>query len=190
MRRVSEIIGKPIVSAETGDQLGSVSDALIDVARVRIVGLVISGDLLESDHVIPFSDVETLGPDSVRASVAGDMATNPREWDLPDVQTARSTTLNGMPVVTLAGHRIGHLRDLMLDERTGAFEALELTAPAFRRQRTRRSILRSPARVRIGCDAVIVPDGAVEQVDAREDGASTRTPAGDAGEKRSPTELA
>lgn len=173
MPRVSEIIGKRVVSAETGDEFGSVSDALIDVARVRVVGLVVSGGRPDSEHVVPFSDIQILGADVVQSRLDAGRARADEPCDT-ETPAARSTGLRGMPVVTLAGHRIGHVRDLVLDERTGAFEALELAAPAFRR-RAGRTILRSPAQVRIGCDAVIVPEGAVERIEEPDD----REPRGD-----------
>ena len=53
--RVSEVVGKPIVSADTGEKLGTVADLLVDSAAARVVGLVIRGGLLSAEHVLPYA---------------------------------------------------------------------------------------------------------------------------------------
>ena len=72
MHRVSEIIGKPIVSAETGDRLGNVSDALLADGGVNVVAIVLGGGLLGKERVLPFHVIQTLGGDNVlREEAAG-----------------------------------------------------------------------------------------------------------------------
>ena len=153
MRRVSEIIGKTVVSAETGDRLGSISDALLD--ENRIVALVLGGGLLAKEHVLPFRDVQKLGGDTVLARTGTGMM-GPREWRKAEAgASARSSALRGKPVVTTAGRRVGHVNDLLVDDETGAFEELEISSGGLRSRRTR---LRASSEIRIGTDAVVVPN--------------------------------
>ena len=70
MHRVSELVGRAIVAAESGERIGTVSDVLLDPASQRVLGLVIAGGLLSSEHVLPISDVQTLGTDTVVARSA------------------------------------------------------------------------------------------------------------------------
>lgn len=159
MRRVSEVIGKTVVSADTGDRLGSVSDALIDEGRV--VALVVGGGLLAKEHVLPFRDIQTLGGDAVLARTSAGML-GAREWRKSGPETARLSALRGKAVVTTAGRRLGEVSDLAVDEQTGAFEVLEVTSGGLR---SRRSRLRASSQIRIGTDAVVVPEDAIEPTD-------------------------
>lgn len=168
MQNVSELIGKPVISVETGDKLGSVSDALLADGDVRLLALVIGGGLLGKEHVLPFRDVQTLGGDTIlvrsQSGVVG-----AREWRETGVLATRSSALKGRPVVTAAGHRLGEVSDLLVDEQTGAFDALEVAASDFGGLRTKRSLIRPGGDIRIGPDAVVVPETAVPPSEVREE---------------------
>jgi sporulation protein YlmC with PRC-barrel domain len=99
---VSEIIGKPIVSAETGDRLGSVSDALVEDGGVKVVALVIRSGMLAKDRVLPFRDIQTLGGDTVLARTDSGVR-GPRDWHRAGVKAMRTSELTGKPVVTAGG---------------------------------------------------------------------------------------
>lgn len=64
-RRVSDYLGKPIVSADHGEKGGTVSDVLVDAPTGRMVGLIVRGGLLTSEQVLPYSDVQVLGDGAV-----------------------------------------------------------------------------------------------------------------------------
>jgi uncharacterized protein YrrD len=157
VRNVSELIGKPVISVETGDKLGSVADALLADGDVRLLALVIGGGLLGKEHVLPFRDIQTLGGDTIlvrsQSGVVG-----AREWRESGVRATRSSSLKGRPVVTAAGHRLGEVSDFLIDDQTGAFDALEIAASDFGGLRTKRSLVRPGSEIRIGPDAVVVPE--------------------------------
>lgn len=164
VHRVSDIIGKPVVSAESGDRLGSVSDALVEPEGVSVVGLVVGGGVLAKEHVLPFGDIQTLGGDTVLARThAGVVA--PREWRRGGVKATRSSKLRGRPVLTAGGEKLGEVSDLLVDEHTGAFDGLEISAHQLAGLRTKRSIVRARDQIRIGRDAVVVPEAALESGD-------------------------
>lgn len=64
-RRATHLIGKPVVSAATGERLGTVSDLLLDDAGTSLVGLVLSHGWLKGEHVLPAESLQTLGTDAV-----------------------------------------------------------------------------------------------------------------------------
>ena len=165
MYRVSDIIGKTVVSAETGNRLSSVSDALVDEGDGRVVGLVLGSGILAKEHVMPFEHVQTLGGDAVLARTDAGML-GPREWRKSGVKTTRSSELRGRAVVTAAGERLGNVSDLMVDEKTGAFDGVEVAwGHRLVGVRSRHSVVRASKDVRIGPDAVIVPNGALDDGD-------------------------
>lgn len=168
MHRVSEIIGKPIVSAETGDRLGSVSDALLGDGGVNVVALIIRGGLLEKEHVLPFHDIQTLGGDTVLArTVAG--ISSPQEWRRSGVKATRSSRLRGKPVVTVGGQRLGEVSDLLVNDETGAFDGVEVADSRLGGLHTKRAILHASEEIRIGPDAVVVPDNAIANATGSDD---------------------
>jgi uncharacterized protein YrrD len=159
VHRVTEIIGKRIVSVETGDQLGSVSDAL--VAGDRVVGLVVGVGLFAKEHVLPFRHVQTLGGDTVLARTESDMP-GPAEWRQSGVTSTRCSAILGKPVVTTGGRRLGEVSDLLIDDQTGTFGKIEVSAHRLAGLRTRRSVVCGSEHVRIGPDTVVVAEAAIE----------------------------
>jgi uncharacterized protein YrrD len=64
-RRASNLIGKPVVSAATGERLGTVADLLLDDAGTALVGVVLRHGWLRAEEVLPASSLQTLGPDAI-----------------------------------------------------------------------------------------------------------------------------
>ena len=163
MYRVSQVIGKSVVSAETGDRLGSVSDALIEDGGRRIVGLVLESGLLAKQHVMPFDNIQTLGGDAVLVRTDAGMV-GPREWRKSGVKATRSSELRGREVITAGGERLGMVSDLLVDEETGAFGAVEVAwGHRLVGLRSRHSLVPASTDFRIGRHAVIVPDDALDR---------------------------
>jgi uncharacterized protein YrrD len=66
-RRASDLIGKPVVSAVSGEQLGSVADLLLDDSGTSLLAVVVRHGWLKREDVLPASSLQTLGPDAVVA---------------------------------------------------------------------------------------------------------------------------
>jgi sporulation protein YlmC with PRC-barrel domain len=78
-QRASDLIGKSVVSADTGERLGTVSDILLDETDHRLVGLVVQRGMMKSEHVLPSASVQTYGRDAVVSRNAQDLITA-KEW--------------------------------------------------------------------------------------------------------------
>ena len=78
-QRVTELLGKAVVSSDTGEKLGTVSDVLLDEADHRFVGLVVRRGLMKSEHVLPSTAVQTFGRDAGVSRTARDLVTA-KEW--------------------------------------------------------------------------------------------------------------
>lgn len=163
MHRVSDIVGKPIISAETGDKLGSVSDGLIDNARNELVGLVIGGGVFGKEQVLPYADVQTVGGDTVLAR-AGSGVLSREEWRGQERDHTRSSALKGRPVVTAGGQKVGVVGDILIDEGSGRLDSLEVASADFGGLVTRRALLPRAPDMRIGQDAVVVPDDTADRM--------------------------
>jgi uncharacterized protein YrrD len=161
-RRVSEYLGKPIVSGDTGEKVGTVADVLVDAHAGRIVGLIVSGGLLTSEHVLPYADVQVMGGDAVIARSRQHII-GAREWREGGSDALRSKTYKDKRVMTTGGRELGTVRDVYVNEHTGAVEAYDVAGRAFARLVERRSVLPQSADVTVGPDALIVSEDAARE---------------------------
>ena len=77
-KRAMDVIGRPVVSANSGRKLGTVGDLLLDDAGVEVVGLVVRHGRLRGEDVLPAAEVHSLGPDAVVSR--SDELIDGREW--------------------------------------------------------------------------------------------------------------
>lgn len=162
MRRVSEYVGKPIVSADTGEKVGTVADVLVDTDAGRIVGVIVGGGLLTSEQVLPYADVQVMGGDAVIAK-SRQRIVGAREWRDAGSDAARAKTYRNRRVITTGGRELGAVRDVYVNENTGLIEAYDVAAPGFTRLVQRRSVLPQSADVTVGPDALVVSEDAARE---------------------------
>ena len=160
MHKVSELVGKSIVSAATGERLGTVSDVLVDQQSHRVLGFVIGGGLMSSEHVLPHADVQAMGADAVVARSATGMV-GAKEWRERGVAAARTSTLKHRRVLTTGGRALGEVHDVLLDDRGAAVAAFDVSAPSLGGLMHKHAILPYVTGMTIGADAVLVPDESV-----------------------------
>jgi uncharacterized protein YrrD len=77
-KRATDVIGRPIVSADTGRKLGIVGDVLLSDSGTEVVGLVVKHGALRGEDVLPASAMHSLGPDAVVSRT--DELIDGREW--------------------------------------------------------------------------------------------------------------
>jgi uncharacterized protein YrrD len=164
MRRISEYLGKPIISADTGEKVGTVADVLVDAHAGRIIGVIVSGGLLTSEQVLPYADVQVMGGDAVIVKSHRHMI-GAREWREAGSDASRSKTYKDKRVFTTAGRELGAVRDVYVNEQTGVVEAYDVAGLAFTRLVERRSVLPQSAEVTVGPDALIVSEEAAREFD-------------------------
>src|SRR4051812_46102565 len=110
MRRVSGMIGKAIVAAENGQHVGKVADVLVDAGSSEVLGVVVAGGMFGAEHVLPFTEVQTLGTDAVIVR-SGTGVVGRKEWRAQEPGASRFSALANRPVFTLKGRRLGAIRD-------------------------------------------------------------------------------
>ena len=76
--RATDVIGKPLMSAASGEKLGTVTDLLLDESNMVLIGLVVSRGMLKGEHVLAISAVQTFGADAV-VSRSNDLI-NAKQW--------------------------------------------------------------------------------------------------------------
>jgi len=66
MRKGSDLLGKVIITYDTGEKIARVQDLIFDETSNRLLGLLVSeGGLLRQARVVPFSKLQAIGPSAV-----------------------------------------------------------------------------------------------------------------------------
>ena len=149
--RINEMLGRQIVSADTGEKAGHVEEVLLDAGHHHVVGLLVTGGMLSKQRVLPFGVVQTAGVDAVIVRSL-DAMTDASAWVSGGHPTIRSSALRGKPVVTTDGARLGHVGDVIVDER-GAVTALELVA----RKGTPPTVVHVVDDIELARDVIVLP---------------------------------
>jgi uncharacterized protein YrrD len=167
MKHSHQLIGKPIVSADSGQKLGNVADLLLDDVQGRVVGIVIGGGLLGNERVLPYGDVQAAGPDVIVArSVSGVL--DAKQWRERGTTAIRTSSLKNRRVVTTDGRAIGTVRDVYVDE-SGALTGYDV---AGRGLIPHHATIRQSEDVTIGPDVVLVPEETPQAADQDRSGGS------------------
>jgi uncharacterized protein YrrD len=157
MDKVSEVVGRPVVSVDSGERVGRVVDVLLNAESQQLVGVVLAGGVFGAEQVLLYSDTQTLGRDAVlarRRSAILDTDT----WRQKGVEVVRSSTLRGRRVLTNAGHELGTVADVYVDGDSGRVEAFEVHGAAFAGLIETRARVPLGDGVTVGADAVLVPE--------------------------------
>ena len=77
-QRATDLIGKPIVSADGGKKLGTVGDLLLDDRGHEVLGLVVRHGRFKSEDVLSATSIQSVGPDAVVSR--SDELIGPSEW--------------------------------------------------------------------------------------------------------------
>lgn len=154
--RISEVLGKPIVSADTGERVGRVEDLLLDLPRHALVGVLVTDGVLSQQRVLPFEEVLTIGVDAIIVKTIATMR-DARDWVRDGRAATRSRSVHGKDVVTADGARIGTVGDLIADERTGQVEALEIATARHGVRRSRSVLVHAMDEIQLTNDVVVVP---------------------------------
>jgi sporulation protein YlmC with PRC-barrel domain len=120
--KASGLKGKAVVSMVDGIQIGRVEDVLFDTAALKVAALVLTTSGGRS--ILPFTAVRTLGADAVTVESA--TATQPAatQGDANNLLRALGD-LTGLKVVNGEGAYLGDIRDITIDQASGALSEFE-----------------------------------------------------------------
>lgn len=157
MRKGSDLIGKPVIAFNTGQQLERVDDLIFDQNTNQLLGLLVDeGGWFSTARVVPLQSVQSIGPDAVivpspDAVVSADQ--------VPSVKAIleRNNILKGTKMMTTDGRDLGQMVDLYFDEKTGVVEGYEVSGGIFADAYSGRSFVPAPQTFKIGEDVAFVP---------------------------------
>jgi len=166
MKDLSSIVGLPVIATDEGKQLGTVSQALVDLSAGRLVAVVLGRP--PGKKTVLANDIESIGRDALMVSTsdkARALNTSQELGGLADVLESQP------PVVTDQGTSLGRLAAVYLDPQTMAVTRYEVTGGVLRDALAGAVSLSVIEGTVHGQDTIIVPhDAAKEHVAATRGG--------------------
>jgi len=157
MRNGKGLIGKPVVSYDTGERFKNIVDLIFDQENNIILGfLVDEGGWFSNALVLPLENIKAIGSDAV--IVHSREAIAPAN-DFPLIQSIleRDNILRGTKIMTVDGRDLGTMSDLYFDDTTGVIEGYEVSGGIFADAYSGRSFVPAPETLKIGEDVAFVP---------------------------------
>ncbi len=164
---------RAVIQADTAEKLGNVQDVVLDPAAGVVDGLLVTrGQSLlgGTSTFVPTSQIRAIGPDAILALIRASENNPPP--DRPG--SVRLSDLIGRKVVSQSGQLLGSVADVQIDDaglRLVGY-AMEDTSRSgtlkkvlFGRAGQSHEYVPADADLRVGPDAIVVPDDAVASVD-------------------------
>ena len=117
---LSELMNRQVIASSTGERLGVVKDAMIDVGQRTVAALVLSGSRGES--ILPFEKVRTFGQDAVMIDSASDVS----ESASGPVNARRFNEIAKVQALTTGGVALGTLDSFTFNGMSGGIEVFEV----------------------------------------------------------------
>jgi sporulation protein YlmC with PRC-barrel domain len=120
--KASALKGKAVVSMVDGVRIGRIEEVLFDTAGLKVAALILT--TTGGRSILPFAAVRSLGADAVTVESA--TATQPAaaQGDAGNLLRALGD-LTGLKVVNGEGAYLGDIRDVTIDQASGALTEIE-----------------------------------------------------------------
>ena len=157
MRKITELLGLPVINLATGEQIGEVQDIVIDVLNRRMLGVLLRhAGWFSSGKGIPFAHVHGITADSLTVENAAAIVRD--EAFAAQGQTLRQEDIIGKHIVTAAGKTVGTLSDIYVDINTGRLTGCEISDSVIKDLLEGRRAISLPDLQKIGKETVIVSE--------------------------------
>ncbi len=157
MRKGSDVIGKVVVTYDTGLKIERIQDLIFDQDRNQILGfLVQEKGIFRDARVIPLEEVLAIGADAVVVSSKESVSEAHKHPEIKAI-LRHDNVLKGTKILTTDGLDLGTLVDLFFDNRSGAVAGYESSGGLFSDVYSGRSFVPAPKTLKIGRDVAFVP---------------------------------
>ena len=157
MRKGSDVIGKVVVTYDTGKKIERIIDLIFDRKQNRLLGfLVEEKGLFRDAKAIPWQEVQAIGLDAIVVRSKESIIGAHRVPAIAEI-LRHNIVLRGTRILTTEGLDLGGLVDLFFDEHSGLVEGYEVSGGMFADAYSGRSFVPAPETLKIGCDVAFVP---------------------------------
>jgi uncharacterized protein YrrD len=167
MRKGNDVIGKVVVTYNTGEKIERIRDLIFDQKRNQLLGFLVEEKRLFRDaKVIALQDVQAIGLDAI---VVHSNKSVVRARAIPAIKEilSQNNVLIGTKILTTEGLDLGRLVDLFFDEHSGLVEGYEVSGGVFADAYSGRSFVPAPETLNIGYDVAFVPPETAQMMEAQ-----------------------
>lgn len=164
MKRASEILGLPVISADNGKKIGIIKEVLFDKNTKSVVGFLLEPKSFASrKNVVLKKDVLSLGDDALIINDEANIV-NLREVDKKSITKSKNNSLIGLRVLTKKGEDLGVVKDVLFDPRFGTIDGVLLSDGLLQDIVNGRNLLPLFGKVEFGDENILVEKEAVEEI--------------------------
>lgn len=170
MHKGSDVIGKVVVTYDTGERVERVQDLLFDQDSNQLLGILVDeGGWLSGARVVALKDVQAIGPNAVVIPSKSAIA---KSRKIPEIRQIlkRNNVLKDTRIMTTNGRDLGTTVDLYFNEETGVVEGYEVSGGLFADMYSGRSFVPAPQTLNIGEDVAFVPPEIADLMEEQVDG--------------------
>lgn len=150
MYKGKDIIGKPIVATDTGEEVAIVMDLIFDQDENRLLGFLLDKrGWVSNAKVLPLNLIESIVREAIAVSSASSVQCSS---GLPNIDSIleQKTTLKSLQIITLDGRNLGKIVDVYFDGQAGKIEGYEVTGGIFTDTYCKRAFVPASHIVSIG----------------------------------------
>ncbi len=122
MRTISDLMNRSLIDVATGETLGHINGALVDLEARRVAALGVNTGLLHATRYLRWSDLRGVGPDVLTTPTAESLT----DHKSVDETGALEDSINGRVLFTKSGERVGEVTDYRIDPETGALAGFDV----------------------------------------------------------------
>ncbi|QQE73236.1 PRC-barrel domain-containing protein [Brevibacillus composti] len=160
MRKAMDVVGLPVFSLETGEEIGVIRDILVDSETWLVLGVLLSEQgWFQSGTYIPYDRIHAVGESCLTVS-GEDAITSLEQLAAPEpagIVTGKGK-LKGKSVISVSGDLLGRLEDVYFSADWEKIVGYELSNGWLADVTEGRKRLSVPPSVIIGEENLIVPD--------------------------------
>jgi len=157
MRKGSDVIGKLVVTYDTGKKIERIQDLIFDQDQNQLLGfLVQEKGLFQDAKVIPLPEVKAIGADALVVNSKVSVVEAHRIRKIKEI-LHYNNILKGTKILTTDGLNLGTMVDLFFDEHSGVVEGYEVSGGLFADAYSGRSFVPASYTLKIGQDVAFVP---------------------------------
>jgi uncharacterized protein YrrD len=150
MQKINDLFGKRVISQQTGDQLATVRDVVLDRQAHRIVALII-GERAGEEQVVRRERILGMG-EFIIVDGAGPFPTGDSDGEIVDLREG-AEKITGKKIISTSGEQLGTVGDMYFS-RSGAIIGFELKHGLF--SGSDPQVIKAADVQAVGKDAVIV----------------------------------
>lgn len=163
MEKYSEVVGLPVICADNGKKIGTVSDIIFCPGTREVRGFLLERKGCEiSRKLVLLKDVINLGHDALIINDCSCVSKVKSKKDRSEVKN--KAEVRGLRIYTRSGNDLGVVKDILFDYKTGTMEGFEISDGLLQDIVQGRNILPLFGKVEFSEDSVLVDREAIEEM--------------------------